>query len=295
MRYSILYPIQRSGVRFARMGTSVTPTQAAMASAASAVVLASVRWPSSAAAPEYSARSSAAVSAVMERKNARTAGRSALAQSRAMVDFTALILVAIEGRNRFLPIRLGTRAACRALVAALRMTMLFVFVQALMKGRLVTRTRSQGNGNGFHDIAKDRIGGFRFFLQRGVARTGDDAVRENGNGKLLEIIGEAIIAAIEESAGLRGALEHESAAGADTESKLFALARAINDLESVIVQAGVDLDVGHGVLHGKNIADIRDRIERIKRIIANAFAQNFFFRFVRGVTHFDAHQETVEL
>src|SRR5438876_11107850 len=124
MRYSILYPIQRSGVRFARTGTSVTPTQAAMASAASAVVLASVRWPSSAAAPEYSARSSAAVSAVMERKNARTAGRSALAQSRAMVDFTALILVAIEGRSRFL--------------ASLGMTMLFVFVQALMKGRLVT-------------------------------------------------------------------------------------------------------------------------------------------------------------
>src|SRR5690242_9409960 len=247
MRYSILYPIHRSGVRFARTGTSVTPTQAAMASAASAVVLASVRCPSSAAAPEYSARSSAAVSAVMERKNARTAGRSALAQSRSMVDCT------------------------------------------------LTAMQSQRNGNGFHDIAKNRIGGFRFFLQRGVARTGDDAVRENGNGKLLEIIGEAIIAAVEESAGLRGALEHESAAGADAESKLFALARAIHDLKSVIVQASVDLDVGHGILHGKNIADIRDRIERIERIIADALTQNFFFRFVRRIAHLDAHQETVKL
>src|SRR5438132_9289528 len=182
MRYSILYPIQRSGVRFARMGTSVTPTQAAMASAASAVVLASVRWPSSAAAPEYSARSSAAVSAVMERKNARTAGRSALAQSRAMVDCT------------------------------------------------LTAQLLQRNRNGFHDIAKNGIGGFRLFLQRSVARTGDDAVGENGNGKLFEIVGEAIVPAIEIGAGLRGALEHQGAARADAECKLFALARAIDDL-----------------------------------------------------------------
>src|SRR6266705_5211216 len=88
MRYSILYPIQRSGVRFARMGTSVTPTQPAMASAASAEVLASTTWPVSAAAPEYSARRRAAVSAVIDRRNARTAGRSALAQNCEMVDCT---------------------------------------------------------------------------------------------------------------------------------------------------------------------------------------------------------------
>src|SRR5713101_826966 len=99
------------------MGTSVTPTQPAMASAASA-----------AAAPEYSARRSAAVSAVMERRKARTAGRSALAQSCAMVEST------------------------------------------------LTAGRSQRNGNGFDDLAENGIGGFRLFLQRGMARTGDDAV-----------------------------------------------------------------------------------------------------------------------
>src|SRR5205807_10034598 len=102
------------------MGTSVTPTHAAMASAASAVVLASASWPTSAAAPEYSARRSAAVSAVIERRNARTTGRSALAQSCEIVDCT------------------------------------------------LTAGRSQGNGNGFNDIAKNGISGFRFFLKRGV-------------------------------------------------------------------------------------------------------------------------------
>src|SRR4030088_1864457 len=229
------------------MGTSVTPTQPAMASAASAEVLASASWPISAAAPEYSARRSAAESAVIERRNARTAGRSALAQSCEMVDCT------------------------------------------------LTAGRSQGNGDGFNDIAKNGIGGFRFFLKRGMARTGDNAVRENGNGELFEVVGEAIVAATEVGAGLRGALEHECAARADTQSELLALARAVDDLKSVVVEAGVDFDVRNGVLHGQHIADVRDRIERIERIIANALAQNFLFRFVRGIAHFDAHQKSVEL
>src|SRR5712692_2164153 len=274
------------------MGTSVTPTQPAMASAASAEVLAMTSWPSSAAAPEYSASRSAAVSAVMERKKARTAGRSDLAQSCAMVDLPVLIFAAIEGRSRF---SAQKPRGEEAVLAALGMTTLSVFGQALMKWRLVTPTRSQRNGDGFNDIAKNGIRGFRFFLQRGMARTGDNAMRENGNGELFEVVGEAIVAAIEEGAGLRGALEHECAAGADAERKLLTLARAVDDLESVIVQAGVDLDVRDGVLHGENIADIRDRIEGIERIIANALAENFLFRFVRGIAHLDAHQKAVEL
>src|SRR5258706_8976852 len=218
-----------------------------MASAASAEVLASASWPISAAAPEYSARRSAAVSAVIERRNARTAGRSALAQSCEMVDCT------------------------------------------------VTAGRSQGNGDGFNDIAKNGIGGDRLLLTRGMTRTGDSAVRENGDGELFEVVGEAIVTATEVGAGLRGALEHECAARADTQSELLALARAVDDLESVVVEARVDFDVCNGFLHGQHIADIRDRIERIERIIANALAQNFLFRFVRGIAHFDAHQKSVEL
>jgi len=85
----------------------------------------------------------------------------------------------------------------------------------MVDGRL-TASRSQGNGDGFNDIAKNGIGGFRFFLKRGVARTGDYAVREYGNGELFEVVGEAIVAATEVGAGLRGALEHECAARADT-------------------------------------------------------------------------------
>src|SRR5258708_10427510 len=164
-----------------------------------------------------------------------------------------------------------------------------------MKWRVAMATRSQGNGDGFHDVAKNGIRGFRFFLQGGVTRAGDNAMRKNGNGKLFEVVGEAIITAVEIGAGLRGALEHESAARTDAESKLFAFARAIHDFESVVMQAGVDLDVGDGVLHGENIADIRDRIERIERTIADALAQDFFFGLMRGIAHFDAHQKAVEL
>src|SRR2546429_6206023 len=205
------------------MGTSVTPTQPAMASAASAEVLASTTWPISAAAPEYSARRRAAVSAVIERRNARTAGRSALAQSCEMVDCT------------------------------------------------LTAGGSQGNGDGFDDIAKNGIGGFRFFLERSVARAGDNAMRENGNGELFEVVGEAIVAAIEVGACLRGALEHERAARADAEGKLLALAREIDDLESVVVQAGIDFDVGNGVLHGQrseeHTSELQSRLHLVCRLL----------------------------
>src|SRR5712692_5879692 len=123
-----------------------------MTRAASADVLARPSCPSYADAPEYSARSSAAVSAVIERRHARTAGRSALAQSCARVECT------------------------------------------------LTAGRSQWNRHGFDDIAQNGFGGFRLFLQGCVARTGDHAVRENGDGELLEVVREAIVAALKEGA-----------------------------------------------------------------------------------------------
>jgi len=63
----------------------------------------------------------------MERRNARTAGRSALAQSCARVDFAALILAAIEDRSRF---SAQKPRGEEAVLAALGMTPLFVFGQA---------------------------------------------------------------------------------------------------------------------------------------------------------------------
>jgi len=80
-------------------------------------------------------------------------------------------------------------------------------------------------------------------------------------------------------------------AGADAERELLTLAREIDDLESVIVQAGVDFDVGNGVLHGQHIADIRNRMSESRGLSPTPLAQNFLFRFVRGIAHFDAHQK----
>src|SRR5713226_10122112 len=97
----------------------------------------------------------------MERKNARTPGRSALAQSCATVEVT------------------------------------------------LTARRSQGNGDGLHDVAEHRFGGLGFFLKRSVARTGDDAMGKNGYRELLEVVGQAIVAAIQVGARLRGALQHQ--------------------------------------------------------------------------------------
>src|SRR6202047_3879895 len=83
----------------------------------------------------------------MERKKARTPGRSALAQNCATLDVT------------------------------------------------LTGCESQRNGDGFDDFAENRFGGLGFFLQRSVARAGHHAMRKYGYRELLEVIGEAIVAA----------------------------------------------------------------------------------------------------
>jgi hypothetical protein len=154
---------------------------------------------------------------------------------------------------------------------------------------------SHGHRDRFDNFTEDGLGRFGFFLQRGVARTGNDAMCKNGHSKLFEIVRQAIIAAIEEGPGLCGALQHQSAARAHTESKLFGLARAIDDFEGVVVQAGVHLNVVDRFLHGEYLAQIRYRLERMERIIADAFAQDFPLGFVRRISHFDAHEKTVEL
>ena len=83
-----------------------------------------------------------------------------------------------------------------------------------------------------------------------MAGAGDHAVRKNGDGELLEIVGEAIVAAIEEGAGLGGALQHQGAARADAERELVGFAGAVDDLQGVIVQAGIHFYAGDGLLHG---------------------------------------------
>src|SRR5260370_22289499 len=120
-------------------------------------------------------------------------------------------------------------------------------------------------------------------------------MRKNGYGELLEVIREAEVAAIEESAGLCRALQHQGAARAYAERKLIGFAGARNDFERVVVQAGIHFDLRDGVLHGENIAHAGNRFERADRIVADARAENFALGFVRGVAHADAHQKTVEL
>src|SRR5258705_12606210 len=116
-------------------------------------------------------------------------------------------------------------------------------------------------------------------------------MRKNGDSELLEIVGQAEIAAIEESAGLRGALQHQSATRADAERKLLRFSGAGDNFESVVVQAGIDFDLRNGMLHGQNIADIRDGLERLNRVGAGANEKKLPISFVRRVTHPDAHDE----
>ncbi len=154
---------------------------------------------------------------------------------------------------------------------------------------------SQRDGDGIDNFAENVFGSFRFLLKRGMARAGDDAMREYGDGELLEVVWEAKIAAVEEGAGLRGALEHQGAARADAERQVVRLASAIDDFQRVVMEAGVDFDARDGVLHSEHVRNIGNRLENGDCVVGNAAAKNRALGFVRGITHFDAHEEAVEL
>src|ERR1700722_769353 len=92
---------------------------------------------------------------------------------------------------------------------------------------------SQRYGNGLHDIAQDRFRGFRFFLQRSMARTGYYAVRKYRHSKLLEVIRQTIITAVKERARLGRALQHQRAARAYAQGSQVGRSGAVHDLQRI--------------------------------------------------------------
>src|SRR5258708_35807370 len=98
----------------------------------------------------------------MERKKARTAGRSDLAR--------------------------------RALTAEVRDDISIILKTS---GRRPSISLLKRYANRLHDFAQNIFGGFRFFLQRRVARAGHSALEQDGHGELLEIAGQAEVAPFE--------------------------------------------------------------------------------------------------
>lgn len=192
---------------------------------------------------------------MIERKNARTEERSAFAHKRETVEE---ILVIGEFQRTFDPVL-------------------------------------ERNPHRVHNFTQNIFRRFRFFLQSGVSGTTNYAVRKHGDGKLLEIVRKTEISPIEECAGLCRALQHQGTARADPQSQLIRSTGAIDDVQGVIMKAGIHFDAGHGLLHSQNIGDVRDGFKRGDWIIGRTASENFALGFVRRVSHLDAHQETIEL
>src|SRR5271170_544121 len=92
---------------------------------------------------------------------------------------------------------------------------------------------SERNASGFEDFAEDRFRLLGFLLRGDVTRADHDAMREDGNDELLEIVGQAKIAAFEKGARLRRAMKHHGAARTDAQAQLFCRASAFDDFERV--------------------------------------------------------------
>src|ERR1700730_10805067 len=133
--------------------------------------------PPSVAAPEYSARNSAAASATKATKKLRQLGRSRPCQ-----------LFSLRGPTR-------------ALVRRSRNLNSMEFSAS-----------SEGNARGFDNFTQNRCDLRRLLLCTRVARVNHHAVREHRQDELLKIVRRAIFAAFEKSPGLRRPLQHPQAA-----------------------------------------------------------------------------------
>src|SRR5207253_5218359 len=80
-----------------------------------------------------------------------------------------------------------------------------------------------------------------------------NSMSEHRHGEGLEIFGNAEAAAVEESHGLGGTIEHLRSARRNAKSQLFVLASAGDDFESVIHQGIVNFHLGDNLLHFKDV------------------------------------------
>ena len=154
---------------------------------------------------------------------------------------------------------------------------------------------SERDAGGVDDFAENGFGLLGFFLGGDVARADHHAVREDRNDQALEIVGQAIVAAFEESAGLRGAMEHDGASRAYAQAQLLGLARALDDVERVVEQAVVDFHLRDRFLHGDHVGRVHERSPGSAGGLARIVADDFLFAGARGIAHADAHEETIEL
>src|ERR1700722_12703836 len=145
-------------------GTKVNATQAATASAPTAEVLAKSSCPNSAAAPEYNASRRATAKAARAKRKVRTGERSERARKCAMAERLKLIRRMCPRNNQ----------DWNGRKTKMWKTNTPRWREKIRQGL----NGSQRYGNGLHDVAQDRFRGFRFFLQRSVARTGYYAVRK---------------------------------------------------------------------------------------------------------------------
>src|SRR5208282_5344063 len=112
------------------------------------------------------------------------------------------------------------------------------------KSSRVVRAGSQGYADGIDNLTENGFGRLRFLLQGSVARAGHNAVRKHRNGQLLEIVRQAILAALKKCTGLRCTLQHQGSARADAERQMFGFSGAIHNFKRIIVQAAVYFDAG---------------------------------------------------
>ena len=131
-------------------------------------------------------------------------------------------------------------------------------------------------------------------LRQGRARIDHHAVREDGHGQALDVVGDGVIAAVEQRQSLRRAEERLGAARADAQGQRFVGARLLDDGEHVIDQRFFDRDARarRPEAAGRRRPARPDRRHSGRR---TGVADDLAFAGGVGIADAQAHQEAVEL
>ncbi|MFT6863636.1 MAG: hypothetical protein ACJAVK_002197, partial [Akkermansiaceae bacterium] len=156
------------------------------------------------------------------------------------------------------------------------------------------------------DLLEDGLWGFAF----GEGFVGEaDAVEADVFGEGEEVLGDGVVAAVDEGAGAGGFEERDAGAGGAAHFEVGVPAGALNDVDDVLEEDFADVDVVgrfHGVDKILRGADglVGDEVELGAGNRSGAFcldakfevsAENFFFFRGRGVAEAVAEHEAIEL
>ena len=162
------------------------------------------------------------------------------------------------------------------------------------RSRLPVRLRPRNPLEAGREDSVEEVALARIATDQRVGRQ-DQPVADDGTEQALDVLGDHVIAPVDERPGARHALEREAAAHGRADLDRVVAARAPNELDRPLLQQRVDVDLLDRGEHVGELADADDRAEVVERMPVELCLDDRELLIERRVAERGADQEAVEL